>query len=225
MGVKVLSSFSVAIVDDHPIFRKGVAALVKEIGFGTILEGKSGDDAVNIARDNAPDIMLLDLDMPRGGVECVGKVNSVSAHTKCVLLTASNCPQNAIKSLEAGARGYILKGVGWNELVDAIHTILDDETYVSPVFATSLLAAAQSRASNAEVQLTAREQQVLRQLEEGRTNREIAERLDITEKTVKFYMTNIMQKFGVKNRVAAVMEFQRMYGVSSLAQGALARRS
>lgn len=198
--------------------------MVEEIGFGIIIEGKSGSDALRIAREHAPDIMLLDLDMPGGGVSCVTEVNAISPETRCVLLTASDCPKNAIASLDAGARGYILKGVGWNELSEAIERILADETYVSPAFATSLLAAAQRKGSDVEVQLTAREQQVLRELEVGRTNREIAARLEITEKTVKFYMTNIMQKFGVKNRVAAVMEFQRMYGVGSADLGPQGRR-
>ncbi|MBV7409621.1 response regulator transcription factor [Maritimibacter sp. DP1N21-5] len=207
---------SVAVVDDHPLFRQGVVSILESKSiFASILEGANADDAARLARLHLPDLMLLDLDMPGGGMQALKRVRDVSPDTKCVLLTVCDTPGSAIKALNEGARGYILKGVGVEELCGALTTVLDEGTFVSPAFATTLLRAAQVRnalSTGGDVALTQREVQVLRALEAGDTNKEIASRLSISEKTVKFYMTNIMQKFGVKNRVAAVMAFQRMYG-------------
>lgn len=153
-------------------------------------------------------------------MQALKRVRNASPDTKCVLLTVCDTPGSAIKALNEGARGYILKGVGVDELCGALKTVVEDGTFVSPAFATTLLRAAQVRSAlsdGVDVALTQREIQVLRALEVGDTNKEIATKLSISEKTVKFYMTNIMQKFGVKNRVAAVMAFQKMYGVEETA--------
>lgn len=201
-----------AIVDDHPIFRTGLAALLKEeMGFGAIHQGASAEDAIALAERHAPDIFFLDLSMPGGGIAALKQIAEILPSARAVLLTACDAAETAIEALNEGASGYILKGVGATELTGAVNTILNGGTFVSPSFAATLLRAAQAPgdAAQSDVYLTQREIQVLRELEQGHTNREIAQRLTISEKTVKFYMTNIMQKYGVKNRVAAVMAFQK----------------
>ena len=203
-----------AVVDDHPIFRRGLAALLKDdMGFGTVHQGASAREAIRIAEREAPDILFLDLDMPGNGIEALREITLSHPDIPCVLLTACDAAEEAIIALNLGASGYILKGVGAADLAEAIDTILGGGTFVSPSFAAKMLRAAQGPASAGApaVHLTHREVQVLRALERGKTNREIATQLAISEKTVKFYMTNIMQKYGVTNRVAAVIAFQKEF--------------
>ncbi|WP_102225921.1 response regulator [Acidimangrovimonas sediminis] len=209
----------VGLVDDHPIFRQGLAALLAEnMGCAAIHQGATADEAVEIASTHRPDVMFLDLSLPGGGMDALKRIAAAEPEVRCVLLTACDAAASAIEALNNGARGYILKGVGGRELVMAIDTILNDGTFVSPGFAATLLRAAQAPTDRQDPtqHLTQRELQVLHELERGHTNREIALRLDISEKTVKFYMTNIMQKYGVKNRVAAVLAFR----ASGAGQGA-----
>lgn len=213
--MEAFHGFSVAIIDDHPIFCKGVASiLVEDAGFGKVLQGTSAEDAIRITTESAPDIVILDLDMPGGGLEALARILEISPDVHCVVLTASDNPHNAVRALETGARAYILKGIGSNELINALRVILGGGTYVSPSFATTLLDAVQKRRAQPApaINLSVRECQVMRQLEAGLSNRQIAEVLSISESTVKFYMYNIMQKLGVKNRVAAVMAFQKLHG-------------
>ncbi|KFE34468.1 response regulator [Thioclava atlantica] len=204
--------FTAGIVDDHPIFRQGLQTILAEdFGFATVHQGSSARDALEIATRHRPDILFLDLTMPGGGLEALRTISQADAGTHCVLLTACDAPDTAIEAMNIGARGYILKGVGIAELDSAIEAVLRGGTFVSPSFATALLRAAQSNAErhDSDASLTHRELQVLHELEQGRTNREIASTLSISERTVKFYMTNIMQKYGVKNRVAAVMAYRQ----------------
>jgi two-component system nitrate/nitrite response regulator NarL len=214
--VDQLNRRSVAIIDDHPIFRAGVAATLSEhSGFGPIFQGASTLDAVRIVAEHEPDLLLLDLSMPGGGgLSALEQICAIGARTRCILLTSCDEARVAIKALDKGAKGYVLKGVGAEELISVLSTIIEGNTYVSPAFATTLLNAAQKndKEDGGDQNLTHREVQILRELEAGRTNREIAGQLSISEKTVKFYMSNIMQKFGVKNRVAAIMAFQKSYG-------------
>ncbi|OOY11346.1 MAG: response regulator transcription factor [Rhodobacteraceae bacterium] len=196
------------IVDDHPIFRQGLCAVLNEtLEIEVLAQGGSAADAVELTRRQSPDIMILDLTMPGGGLNALRAIMESDPSMQCILLTACDDPETAIEAMSAGAKGYILKGVGVAELEAAIDAILHGGTFVSPNFAAALLQAALSGQERDDKggALTHREMQVLRELERGKTNREIAKRLAISEKTVKFYMTNIMQKYGVKNRLEAVI--------------------
>jgi two-component system, NarL family, nitrate/nitrite response regulator NarL len=209
---------TVAVVDDHPIFRQGlVSVFANNMKFKAVYEGSCANDAVALAIKHGPDLLILDMEMPGGGMNALKEITQVAPEVRCVMLTVCDSADTAIQALNEGARGYILKGVGAAELVSAIETIMAEGTFVSPTFAARLLQAAQTphrekALSNSLSILTSREIQVLKALETGLTNREIAESLAISEKTVKQYMTNIMQKFGVTNRVAAVFEFQKIRG-------------
>jgi DNA-binding NarL/FixJ family response regulator len=204
---------SVAVVDDHPILRQGLAAVLRnDSRFRFVAEGGNADEAVQIAKLHRPDILLLDLNIPGGGSEALRQIVLEFPSIRCIILTVCDGADTAIGALNAGAKGYILKGVSGGELKSAILTVFNNESFVSPEFATKLLLAAQNKSlemSIGDSRLSLREMQIVREVMAGLSNRMVAEKLSISEKTVKHHMSTIMQKYGVSNRVAAVMAFQK----------------
>jgi DNA-binding NarL/FixJ family response regulator len=159
-------------------------------------------------------MMLVDITMPGGGIEAVRSISQNRPLVKVIMLTASERQDDVAAALEAGARGYILKGIGGGDLVNVLRSIHRGESYVSPGLAARLLTQLRRRPTEAEADdeladLTVREEEILGHVSAGLTNKEIAIRLGISEKTVKHYMTNIMQKLQVRNRVEAVMTARR----------------
>ncbi|WP_181183318.1 response regulator transcription factor [Mesorhizobium sp. B3-1-7] len=208
-----LDKISIAIVDDHPIVRQGLSAVISgEAGFNLIAEGSTAREALEIAERLRPQIMLLDLGIPGGGLEALKHIVARTPSVRCMILTVCDLANTAISALNAGAKGYVLKGVSPGDLKKAMWTVINDESFVSPEFATKLLQAAQLtvRQTSSVDQLTHREAQIMKGVEEGLTNREIGEKLDISEKTVKYYMSGILQKYGVTNRVSAVIAAQKL---------------
>jgi DNA-binding NarL/FixJ family response regulator len=209
-----ISRISIAIVDDHPILRHGLAAVLRnEPRFRLVAEGGSATEAVQIAQLHRPDVMILDLNIPGCGIEALKQLSVEFPSVRCIILTVCDSADTAIIALNAGAQGYILKGVSAADLKSAIWTVFNNESFVSPEFATKLLLAAQSKNQHTSVtdsRLSFRESQILREVEAGLSNRMVAEKLRISEKTVKHYMSSIMQKYGVNNRVSAVMAYQKV---------------
>jgi two-component system nitrate/nitrite response regulator NarL len=204
---------SIAVIDDHPIYREGLCAVFRsEPGFRVVAEGASLSDALDIAGLHQPKVLLLDLGIPGGGLETLKQLRIKFPEIHCVVLTACDDPETGIFALNAGAHGYILKGVSASELKAAIWAVSRNESsFVSPEFAARLLAAAQQKAVAAiDVGLTHRELQILAEVERGATNRMVAEKLKLSEKTVKHYMGTIMHKCGAPNRVSAVMAYQKL---------------
>jgi two-component system nitrate/nitrite response regulator NarL len=205
---------SIAVVDDHPILRHGLAAVLRnEPRFRFVAEGATATEALQIAQLHRPDIMILDLNIPGSGIEALKQIVIEFPSVRCIILTVCDSADTAIEALNAGAQGYILKGVGAADLKSAIWTVFNNESFVSPEFATKLLLAAQNKNPHTSVtdsRLSFRESQILREVEAGLSNRMIAEKLRISEKTVKHYMSSIMQKYGVNNRVSAVMAYQKV---------------
>jgi two-component system nitrate/nitrite response regulator NarL len=201
------------IIDDHPAFREGVAlTLGTEPDMVVVGEGESADDAVRLAAELNPDILLLDLDIPGGGFSVLQAVSATAPATEVIVLTASTSEANMLSCLRAGARGYALKGVSASELAKITRAVVAGEGYVPPALAARLLAHTPDREGDAEValdELSEREQQILAQLADGQSNRQIAQTLGLTEKTVKNNMTAIMQKLGVRNRVEAALMAKR----------------
>jgi two-component system nitrate/nitrite response regulator NarL len=208
------SRVSIAIVDDHPILRYGLAAVLRsDPRFRLVAEGGSATEALQIAQLHRPDIIILDLNIPGGGIEALKQIAVEFPSVRCIILTVCDSADTAIGALNAGAQGYILKGVSGTDLKSAIWTVFNNESFVSPEFATKLLLAAQNRnqdTSIADSRLSFREAQILREVEAGLSNRMVAEKLRISEKTVKHYMSSIMQKYGVNNRVSAVIAYQKV---------------
>jgi two-component system nitrate/nitrite response regulator NarL len=208
------SRLSIAIVDDHPILRHGLAAVLRnEPRFRFVAEGGTATEALQIAKLHRPDIMILELNIPGSGIEALKQMVVEFPSVRCIILTVCDSAETAIEALNAGAQGYILKGVSAADLKSAIWTVFNNESFVSPEFATKLLLAAQSKNQHTSVtdsRLSFRESQILREVEAGLSNRMVAEKLRISEKTVKHYMSSIMQKYGVNNRVSAVMAYQKV---------------
>lgn len=200
-----------AVVDDHPLFREGVTRSLSEHGgFEIVGEGASAEDALRIVSETAPEILLLDISLPGGGMSAVRDILEQRPAQKIVMLTVSETRDDITGALNHGVRGYVLKGVGSNMLAEILRSVASGETYVSPVLSARLLSdlkAIQDTPLNADPlrQLTEREDEILRLVADGMSNKEVAARLDLQEKTVKHHMTRVLAKLNVRNRTEAAM--------------------
>ncbi|MDK1389867.1 response regulator transcription factor [Sinorhizobium sp. 8-89] len=203
------AAIRVAVIDDHPLFREGVTRSLSEIdGFEIVAEGSSCDDALRIAKNLSPDVMLLDISMPGGGLNAVPLILELVPLQKIVMLTVSEAGDDVTAALKGGAKGYVLKGIGSRALADVIRTVASGESYVAPTLSAKLLSSnspAPESKSDLIADLTPREHEVLRLVASGMSNKQVARKLDLQEKTVKHHMTQIMTKLGVANRTEAAM--------------------
>ncbi|MDJ0741086.1 MAG: response regulator transcription factor [Gammaproteobacteria bacterium] len=205
------NKISVVLADDHPLFREGVArTLMAEPGLEIVGEATDADEAVKLAADLLPDIIMLDISMPGSGLVAAKRIASICPVVKIIMLTASEHDDDVTSALQAGARGYILKGIGGEELIAIVNAVHQGGSYVPPDLAARLLTGARSGAGEGVQrdplsELTAREEQILKGVARGLSNKEIGRELELQEKTVKHYMTNILQKLQVRNRVEAAL--------------------
>jgi DNA-binding NarL/FixJ family response regulator len=208
----------VGIIDDHPLFREGVVHTLRSARMLDVVgEGGTADDAVRIAKEELPDILLLDVSMPGGGIEAARSIARVCPVVKMIMLTVSENEDDVAQALEAGAKGYVLKGTSGPELLKTMFAISRGESYVTPELAARLLTHAVRQEPSRPAglpELTDRETQILAQVARGFTNKEIARGLSLSEKTVKHHMTNVMQKLQVRNRVEAAMLFRKQGGAA-----------
>lgn len=201
----------IAVVDDHPLLREGVASTLRaDPSIDVVAVGGSGADAVRIAAEHLPDVMLLDISMPGGGIEAARALADSFPSIKTIMLTVSEREDDVTAAMEAGAHGYILKGVTGADLVGTVYAVSRGETYITPQLAARLLhqmkrKSVEKAAQRPEVELTHREEQILNEVSAGLTNKEIARKLTLSEKTVKHYMTSVLQKLQARNRVEAVL--------------------
>ena len=208
----------VAIVDDHPLFREGIArTLAAQPGIDVVAEGGSVQDAIRIVETLAPDVLTLDLTIPGGGGLAALRALQ-PGRTQILILTASEHDDDLLAALEAGARGYALKGVGGDELVQIVQSVAAGNVYVPPSLAASMLIGVARGGRGARTpsspleELSERERQVLDLLAAGQSNREIGDQLHLTEKTIKCYVTAIFQKLNVRNRVEAALQARALGG-------------
>lgn len=213
----MLKSLRIAIVDDHPLMRAGIETTLKrDPEIEVVATGASAQDAIEIAKQHAPDIMLIDVNMPGNGMTAARTISKDQPEIRVLFLTVSERQEDVTNALEAGARGYILKGISGPDLLRTIHSVALGETYITPEFAARLLASPMSRPPAAGkpvdpmLHLSVREEQILREVALGQTNKEIAKKLDLSEKTIKHYMSGILQKLSARNRVEAVMASKRL---------------
>ncbi len=202
----------IVLVDDHPLFREGVLRSLVEAGdFEVVGQGGSAADAIRLVESHRPDMVLLDISMPGGGLLAAQKICAHFSEIKVVMLTVSEAGDDIMAALKAGAHGYMLKGVGAVELSDILRGIMEGESYVSPSLAARLWVELRERPEadrpgDLLSTLTAREDEILRLVAKGKSNKQVALDLDIQEKTVKHHMTSILNKLRVRNRTeAAVM--------------------
>jgi two-component system nitrate/nitrite response regulator NarL len=201
----------IAIADDHPLFREGVSRTILSVeGFEVVAECGDANAAVQATVEYNPDIVLLDISMPGNGIDAVRRIREISTSVKIVMLTVSEHDEDVLSSLKMGACGYIVKGIGGARLIEAIRSIASGEFYVSSALAGRILVNMQREPKISKedpfVDLNMREKRVLELVSEGLSNREIAEEENLSEKTIKYYMTNVLQKLQVRNRVEAAIK-------------------
>jgi DNA-binding NarL/FixJ family response regulator len=203
----------VAIIDDHPLFREGVVSMLMGVeGIEVVGEGATAADALKVAQEHTPHLMLLDVGIAGGGIEAASNLARADPNMQIVMLTASEDEQHVASALKAGARGYLLKGSSGQEVVEAVRAIAEGDSYVTPNLAARLLCKKADRieaaADNNLHDLTSHEAEIVAFLRQGMSNKEIARAFKSTERTIKHHMTSIMQKLKVRNRVEAVLKFQ-----------------
>jgi len=196
----------VAVADDHPMFRAGVvASLQGEEGIEIVGEAADAGSALELARRELPDLMLLDIAMPGSGHEAARWITASCPTTRIVMLTVSEDEDDLLEAMKAGASGYVLKGAGAGELGAVIRSVHAGEVYVAPALAWGMLRELRTPRTSPYDALTDREREVLELVAEGLSNGEVGERLGLAEKTIKHYMTNILGKLQVRSRVEAAL--------------------
>ena len=198
----------VLVVDDSPLFRDGLSNLLSNYPDIQVV-GQAGDgiEAMEKAREIMPDVMLMDIMMPRqDGIETTRILRQEIPHIKIVMLTVSESEENLFQAIKLGAQGYLLKSVEARELVQVLRGLSQGETYVAPGIAAKILHEF-TRPSYAKEDLSPRETEVLRLVIQGMTNKEISVSLSIAESTVKNHLRNTMEKLHVRNRLEAAIRF------------------
>ena len=197
----------IVIADDHSIVREGLRMILSsEPGFEVLATAADGEEALQIATKQHPDILLLDVDMPRmTGLETLKNLSENDSQVKTIVLTASIENKQIVEALQLGARGVIRKETPARVLLKCIHSVFEGQYWLGQTAFSDLVRGLQSLAlstpENAKFGLTAKELKVIGAVLEGDTNKAIAERLTISEQTVKNHLTNIFNKLGVSNRL------------------------
>ena len=216
-----MSPIRVLLVDDHALFRKGVADLLSsEPGFELVGEAGDGIGAVEMARELMPDVILMDISMPGiDGLEATRRIKAEMPYVRIIILTVSESDQSLFEAIKSGAQGYLLKSVQPQALLDTLSGVFRGEASISGAMAARLLQdlARESRPVSPPpappARLTQREQEVLRLVSQGKSNKEIASALNIAENTVKNHLKNILEKLHLENRVqAATFALRRELG-------------
>jgi DNA-binding NarL/FixJ family response regulator len=204
----------VLLVDDHALFRRGLMLVLEaEDGIEVVGEAEDGIDAVAKAEALAPDVVLMDVRMPRlGGIDATRQVAALLPSCRIIMLTVSDEEDDLYEAIKAGATGYLLKEISIEEVADAVRAVVQGQTLITPSMASKLIAEFTSlskRASDRQEmpapRLTERELDVLRLVAQGRTNREVADELYIAENTVKNHVRNILEKLHLHSRMEAVL--------------------
>lgn len=191
----------VLLADDHPVLGKGLAMLLEcEPDITVVGQALNGREAIALFRQHQPDVTLMDLRMPEmGGVEAITTIRAEFANAKFIVLTTYDGDEDIRRGLQAGAKGYLLKGSQPEELLTAIRTVHCNQSYIPPQVGAKLA----ERMGLPE--LSDRELEVLQRMVKGKNNTQISKELNIAESTVRFHINNILSKLGVSDRTQAVL--------------------
>jgi DNA-binding NarL/FixJ family response regulator len=205
------SPIRIVVADDHPVVRDGLVAMLRtDPAFDVVGEAANGAEAVGLVEQTTPDVLLLDLEMPGlDGVAVLRRLRESASPTRAIVFTVFDTDERIIAAVEAGAKGYLLKGVPRAEIFTAIRVVHAGGSLLQPVVAARVLEHVASRARGGaaprgEIVLTPRESSVLQLLARGRSNKQIAATLGVSERTVKFHVSALFTKLGATNRTEAV---------------------
>ena len=206
-GVRII------VADDHPLFREGVVRTLAAVeDFEVVAEASDRKTVVELAKELLPDVILMDVSMPGGGINAAAEIASACPIVRIVMLTVAEDEDTVHEALGLGASGYVLKGVSGDELVNIVRNVFSGQSYITPSLAATLLQSGSDKTAKKKGildELTPRERDILAALAEGDSNKEIAAKLFMAERTVKHHMTNILSKLQLKNRVEAALFAQR----------------
>jgi DNA-binding NarL/FixJ family response regulator len=205
-------SLRVLIVDDHDLFRTGLRNLLEEQGVQIVGEAASGAEAVRVVRELAPDVVVMDLNMPgMGGVDATRHITGIAPLTRIVVLTISDQDNDVMDAILAGACGYLLKDSSIQELIAGIEAASRGESLISPGIAAKVLQRVRATSTQPDIadtiraELSDREIEVLKLIANGKDNAVIAGELHISPKTVKNHISNILMKLQIDNRIQAAV--------------------
>jgi DNA-binding NarL/FixJ family response regulator len=204
----VTPQLRVLVADDHPLFRDGMRGLLESVGIEVAGEAGRGDEAVRLAGELQPDVVLMDLNMPGlNGIEATRRIVDAMPRANVLVVTMHEDDESVFAALRAGARGYLLKGASQEETLRAIRAVGNGEAIFGPGIAARVMQyfAAPRAAPQLFPELTEREVEVLRLIAQGRTNQEIADGLVLSLKTVRNHVSNICGKLQVADRTQAVI--------------------
>jgi len=196
----------ILLVEDHHIVRQGLAALLKTVpGFAVVGEASDGEQAIEMFRRHRPDVTLMDLRLPKvNGVDAIGRIRQEFPAARIIVLTTFDGDEDIYRAMQAGAKGYLLKGMDLNELTEAVKIVHAGKSRLPSRVAEKLA----ERMGGAT--LTARELEVLQLIVAGKSNRDIGNALFISEATVKTHVNSLLSKLGVEDRTqAATTALQR----------------
>lgn len=201
---------TILLVDDHALVRNGVRAYLEtQPDLDVVAEAGSGEEAIRLATEHVPDVALMDLVMPgMDGVDATRRVREASPRTQVVVLTSFHEDTHIFPAIKAGAISYLLKDIGPTELAEAVRAAAHGEAVIHPKVAARLmqeLRGSRAQTINPYTELSEREQEVLKLIAEGLSNAEIAERLVLSEKTIKSHVSNILNKLHLSDRTQAAV--------------------
>lgn len=207
----------VLIADDHTVVRKGIRTLLlTEPGLAVVGEAVDGVEAAALYRSLLPDVLLLDLQMPRrGGLEVITELKQDFPEVHILVLTSSSDEEAVLTAVQSGALGYLMKDSTPEELVEAIHAVHNGRPFLQPSVAFKFMQAMKRPSTTLEEPLTEREHDILRHVAHGLSNQEIADRLTISERTVRTHISHILDKLNLENRTQATLYALR-HGLTSL---------
>ena len=196
-----MKSISLLVVDDHPFHRMGIMALIgTREDMAVVAEASTGEDALRLFQKHRPDVTLMDLRLPgMSGVEAIKKSRQIAPESRFIAMTMYEGDESIYQAVEAGARGYLIKGMPCDMLINAIRRVHGGGRFLPPAVKRAL------RERSPDAELSARQREVLALLVAGKSNHEIAESLGISEETVKVHVGVILMRLGVRDRTQAVL--------------------
>jgi two-component system NarL family response regulator len=219
-GAVTDDTIRVLISDDQALFRRGLyVVLGTEPDIAVVAEAENGEEAISRAEELAPDVVLMDVRMPRvSGIEAARRIREVLPTTKILMLTVSDEEDDLYEAIKAGANGYLLKEISVEEVAEALRAVVQGQSLISPSMASKLLSEFNSLAKRAAQReqlpapvLTTRELEVLKLVARGLSNKDVADQLFISENTVKNHVRNILEKLHLHSRMEAVMYAVRQH--------------